>query len=91
MMVVSVSSDHLQIEFHPYVLDTALPILEIHKKYGIMLASYGGQTPVNRKTDGPVTPVLAAIVEKWERQGKPATQGQVLVKWMEARDAIIVT
>jgi hypothetical protein len=72
-------------------LDTALPILEIHKKYGITLASYGGQTPVTRKTDGPVTPVLAEIVEKWERQGKAATQGQVLVKWMEARDVIIVT
>jgi diketogulonate reductase-like aldo/keto reductase len=31
-----------QIEFHPYVLDTALPIMEVGKEHGIQTASYGG-------------------------------------------------
>lgn len=57
-----------QIEFHPYVLKAALPILDIHARYGIQLASYGGQTPVSRKRDGPVTPVLQAITKRMNEE-----------------------
>ncbi|CCA77561.1 related to oxidoreductase, aldo/keto reductase family, partial [Serendipita indica DSM 11827] len=55
-------------EFHPYVLKAALPILDIHARYGIQLASYGGQTPVSRKRDGPVTPVLQAITKRMNEE-----------------------
>lgn len=80
-----------QIEFHPYLLKYNLPILEIHKKYGITLASYGGQTPVTKK-DGPVTAELQRIAGALEIEtGKKVTPGQVLLKWLDAKEAIIVT
>lgn len=81
-----------QIEFHPYLLKYALPILEIHKKHNIVLASYGGQTPVTKKKDGPVTPELQRIAESLEsKTGKKVTPGQVLLKWLDAKEAIAVT
>jgi diketogulonate reductase-like aldo/keto reductase len=80
-----------QIEFHPYVLQYCLPILEIHQKHGILLASYGGQTPVVRKTDGPVNAVLDSIVGDWKKQGIEGTPNHVLLKWLEAKEAYAVT
>jgi len=81
-----------QIEFHPYLLKYNLPILEIHKKHNITLASYGGQTPVTKKKDGPVTAVLERIAGSLEStNGKKATPGQVLLKWLDAKEAIAVT
>ncbi|PVF98785.1 Aldo/keto reductase [Serendipita vermifera] len=80
-----------QIEFHPYVFQYCLPILEIHQKHGIRLASYGGQTPVSRKTDGPVNAVLDNIVEDWKQKGVDGTPNQVLLRWLDAKDAIVVT
>lgn len=80
-----------QIELHPYVLDTALPIMEIGKKHGIQIASYGGLTPVIRKTDGPATPVIEGIVKKWKDAGREATAGHTMLKWLDAKGAIAVT
>lgn len=81
-----------QLEFHPYVLKCALPILEIHKKHNIALASYGGQTPVTKKRDGPVTAELERIAGVLETEsGKKASPGQVLLKWLHAKEAIVVT
>jgi len=81
-----------QIEFHPYTLKSTLPILEIHKKYGITLASYGGQTPVTKKKDGPVTPEIERIAKDLSSQsGTKVTPGQVLFKWLESKEAIAVT
>jgi diketogulonate reductase-like aldo/keto reductase len=83
---------HLQLEFHPYVLKCALPILEIHKKHSISLASYGGQTPITKKKDGPVTAELERIAGMLEtKSGKKASPGQVLLKWLHAKEAIVVT
>lgn len=80
-----------QLEFHPYVLDTVVPIMKIGEKHGIKIASFGGLTPVIRKTDGPVTPVVDAIVKKWKDAGKEGTAGLVMLKWLDTKDAIAVT
>jgi len=81
-----------QIEFHPYTLKSTLPILEIHKKYGITLASFGGQTPLTKKKDGPVTPEIERIAKDLSSQsGTKVTPGQVLLKWLDAKEAIAVT
>lgn len=80
-----------QIELHPYVLDTTLPILEIGKKYGIQVASYGGLTPIIRMVDGPVRTIAESIVKKWRDAGKDVTVGLVMLKWLDAKGAIAVT
>lgn len=80
-----------QIELHPHVLDTTLPILEIGKKYGIQVASYGGLTPIIRMADGPVRAIAESIVKKWREARKDATVGHVMLKWLDAKGAIAVT
>ncbi|KAG8810144.1 hypothetical protein FRC17_003073 [Serendipita sp. 399] len=81
-----------QIELHPYVHKYALPILDIHRQYNIQLAAYGGQIPVTKKTNGPVTPVIQAIAEKLSAETKrEVNTNHVLLKWLDAKDAIVIT
>ncbi|KIJ35762.1 hypothetical protein M422DRAFT_261943 [Sphaerobolus stellatus SS14] len=81
-----------QIELHPYVLKATQPLLDFQNKHGIKTESYGGLIPVSTKTDGPLAPVLKEITsEVAKRHGSPVTEAQVLLKWLEARDIIIVT
>jgi len=81
-----------QIEFHSYVLKASQPLLDFHKKHGIMTESYGGLAPITKKADGPVTPVLKGIREVVEkRRGSPVTESQVLFKWLQAKGVVIMT
>ncbi|KAF9013966.1 NADP-dependent oxidoreductase domain-containing protein [Cyathus striatus] len=81
-----------QIELHPYVWKAAEPIVELCKDYGIVIASYGGQTPIVRAPDGPLGSVLPAIRDRLEKtRGAPVTLGQVLTKWLFSKNAIVVT
>lgn len=81
-----------QIEFHPYVWKAAEPIAKICQEHGIVIESYGGLTPIVRVQDGPLDPVLASICERLERTcGHPVTTGQVLTKWILAKNAVVVT
>ena len=47
---------------------------------------------MSRKRDGPVTAVLQEIAKRISEEGKtPVSEGQVLLKWLDAKDAIAVT
>jgi hypothetical protein len=65
--------------------------MEVGKEHGIQTASYGGLTPVVRKADGPVTHVVDGILKRWKKEGKEGTAGLILLKWLDAKDAIAVT
>ncbi|KAG6814540.1 hypothetical protein H0H92_000067 [Tricholoma furcatifolium] len=81
-----------QIELHPYVWKAAEPIVKFSQEKGIVIASYGGQTPVARVPEGPVTATLGRIRERLEKaHGQPVTTGQVLSKWLIQKGAIVVT
>lgn len=78
-----------QIEFHVYLLDATRELLEYSAKKGIVTASYGGLTPLFRKTGGPVDDVLKDIQAR--HAGGKATQGQLLIKWLIQKGIIAVT
>ncbi|KAG6854745.1 hypothetical protein C0991_002459 [Blastosporella zonata] len=81
-----------QIELHPYVWNAAEPIVNLCKEHGIVVASYGGLTPVARVPGGPVDEHLARIRERLEKtSGQTVTAGQVLSKWLIQKGAIVVT
>ncbi|KAF8643758.1 hypothetical protein AX16_008777 [Volvariella volvacea WC 439] len=81
-----------QIELHPYVWKAAHPIVDYCKEHGILVASYGGQTPLVRAGGGPLDPCLPAIRARLEKvRGKPVALGQVLSKWILQKGSIIVT
>ncbi|EJT96802.1 Aldo/keto reductase [Dacryopinax primogenitus] len=75
-----------QIELHPYVYKQLLPLLKFQSEHGILTESFGGLTPVTKKTDGPVTPVLSELANKLG-----GTETQVLMKWLEQKGIIAVT
>lgn len=81
-----------QIELHPYVWKAAEPVVKFSQEHGIVIASFGGQSPVARAAGGPVDSVLEAIRQRLEGATQhPVTLGQVLIKWLRAKDAIVVT
>jgi len=81
-----------QIEFHPYVYKAAEPIHKFCQEHGIFIESYGGLTPIVRVKDGPLDPVLASIRERLEKtRGQTVSTGQVLTKWILAKNAVAVT
>jgi len=81
-----------QIEYHAYTAKSALPLLEFHKKHNIITAAYGGLTPVARYQGGPVDAPLAKIRERLAKDsGKKVTDGQVCLKWLEAKGIVAVT
>ncbi|KAG6907425.1 hypothetical protein DXG01_008997 [Tephrocybe rancida] len=81
-----------KIELHPYVWKAAEPIVNLSKEKGIVIASYGGQTPVARVPDGPVDEVLVRLRERLTKTyGQPVTSGQVLSKWLIQKGVIVVT
>ncbi|KAF8812139.1 Aldo/keto reductase [Phlegmacium glaucopus] len=70
----------------------AEPITKLCQEHGIVIASYGGLTPIVRVQDGPLNPVLASIRERLEKtRGHTVTTGQVLTKWILAKNAVVVT
>ena len=81
-----------QIELHPYVWKAAQPIVELCEKHGIIIASYGGATPLARVPNGPLKDVLPTIRARLEQtRGGPVTEGQVLSKWILQKGAIVIT
>jgi diketogulonate reductase-like aldo/keto reductase len=68
------------------------PLLEFQQKHGIETESYGGLSPLTQCPDGPLTPVLKNITEAVaKRRGKPVTETQILLKWLQKKQIIIVT
>jgi diketogulonate reductase-like aldo/keto reductase len=76
-----------QIEFHPLVLKTAEPLLELHKKHGIVTANYGGLGTLSWGKGTDVDGVVSKIAKETDR-----TEGQVLIKWLlQTHGGIAVT
>ncbi|EJT96810.1 Aldo/keto reductase [Dacryopinax primogenitus] len=75
-----------QLEFHPYDYAQLLPVLKLQKEHGILTESYGGLTPLTKKTDGPVNSVLKELAAKIG-----GTETQVLMKWLEQKGVVAVT
>ncbi|THH17240.1 hypothetical protein EW146_g3539 [Bondarzewia mesenterica] len=81
-----------QLEYHPYVFKASIPLLEFHKKHGIVTESYGGQSPVFRSKGGPVDPVLISIAERLSKTtGKTVQEGHVLMLWQRYKGIVFVT
>lgn len=81
-----------QIEFHPYITSVHDPILAFCKEHNIVVASYGGLTPIFRVPDGPVTPVLEDIRQRLEKtRGAPVSSGQVLMRWLMQQEIVVIT
>jgi len=81
-----------QIEFHPYVLSVAEPLLEFHKKHDIQTLSFGGLVPISRKAGGPLEGVLPTIAARLSKDaGKEVNEGQILIKWILAKDVLPIT
>lgn len=84
--------DNFQIEFNPYLLKATEPLLALHKKYSILTVSYGGLVPLSRKTGGPLDDIIPTIRERLSKDtGKQVSDGQVLLKWLKAHDALPIT
>ena len=82
----------MQIEFHPYVLKAALPIVEMCKKHNIVVASYAGLTPITQAKGGPLDSVLEQVRQRLEEtRGCAVSSGQVLLKWVNQQGIIAVT
>lgn len=89
-----------QVEFHPYVLAHLQPVLDIHKKHGIVTAAYGPLTPLlghRHPTGGPIKPVLARIAQRInsEEAGKGLPSGfevdEIAVLLLWTRDSGVIT
>lgn len=81
-----------QIRFHPGLYASLKPLLEYQKQYDIKVQSYGGLTPIRKPTGGPLNVVLTSLSESLsKRSGVPVNEGQVLLKWLQAKDVIIIT
>jgi diketogulonate reductase-like aldo/keto reductase len=88
----NIPSHLTQIELHPYVWKAAEPIVRLSQKHGIIIASYGGQTPVARVPEGPLDHVLSRIQSRLqETSGISITTGQILTKWLLQKGAVVVT
>ncbi|EIW69720.1 hypothetical protein TREMEDRAFT_29854 [Tremella mesenterica DSM 1558] len=82
-----------QLEYHPYVITHLEPLLEAHEKYGIVIESYGGLSPVLRHpTGGPIKPVLSKIASKLSTEsGTTVDETQVSLLWQVCRGIVAVT
>ncbi|KAK0240041.1 NADP-dependent oxidoreductase domain-containing protein [Armillaria nabsnona] len=75
-----------QIEFHPYVYKAAKPIYKFSQEHKILVASYGGLTPIVRAPGGPLDPVVAAIADRLQ-----ISSSQVYTKWLIQKGILVVT
>jgi len=81
-----------QIEYHPYLLTHLAPVLEIHKKHGIVTAAYGPLSPILRHPDGgPIKPILERIAKRLSAEtGEDVDAAAVLLLWTRAMDVVAI-
>ncbi|KAG2134087.1 NADP-dependent oxidoreductase domain-containing protein [Suillus clintonianus] len=81
-----------QLEVHPYMWDCLQPVMAFHKEHGIITSSFGGLSPLFRAPGGPLDPLIERIRARLEAtRGKPVTSSQVLTKWLQQHDIVVVT
>ncbi|KAK0459824.1 NADP-dependent oxidoreductase domain-containing protein [Desarmillaria tabescens] len=84
--VIEVATILPAIEFHPYVFKAAEPIYKYALEHKILIASYGGLTPIVRAPGGPVDPVVNGIAERLK-----ISPSQVYTKWLLQKGILVVT
>ncbi|KAL5632410.1 hypothetical protein ACGC1H_005388 [Rhizoctonia solani] len=79
-----------QIRFHPYDYHAhaLADLLDFANKHGIRIESYSGLAPITKLSGGPVDQVVEGIAK---RLGPQVTPAQVLMNWIRAKGAVIVT
>jgi len=81
-----------QIEYHAYIQEATRATIELDQKHGIITAAYGSLTPITKRKGGPVDVVLEAIKKRLAKDsGKTVTEGQVILKWLDAKQIVAVT
>ncbi|KAG8872763.1 hypothetical protein FRB97_007359 [Tulasnella sp. 331] len=80
------------IEYSPYVMEAARPILALQEKHGILTVSYGGLTPLHKFKGGPIDPILSTIRERYSKDhGIDISEEQILTKWTLAKGVLPIT
>ncbi|GAA5829088.1 hypothetical protein JCM3766R1_003930 [Sporobolomyces carnicolor] len=82
-----------QLEYHPYVLTSLDPVLEIQREHGIVTEAYGPLSPLLRhKTGGPIKPILERIAKRISSEtGKDVDAAAALLLWTRAKGVVAVT
>ncbi|KAH8113583.1 Aldo/keto reductase [Phellopilus nigrolimitatus] len=87
-----------QIEYHPFLARRLAPLIAYHRAHNIRTASYGGLTPILpsrsggsdnadlQAARGRISQTLDALAA-----AHSATQGQVLLKWLQSEGVIAAT
>ncbi|GLB40902.1 putative aldo keto reductase [Lyophyllum shimeji] len=75
-----------QIMLHPYVYATQKPIMEYGAKHGIVTEGYSPLIPITQLPGGPLDEPLKTIAKRLS-----ATSDQVLLAWVKAKGAVVVT
>jgi len=92
-IAIHISDRIPEIEYHPYVLAHLDPVMDLHKKYNIVVQSYGPLSPVVRHpTGGTLKPVLKRIAERLSKDsGKEVDESGVLLLWTMQKGAVALT
>ncbi|KAK4053835.1 hypothetical protein OIV83_001491 [Microbotryomycetes sp. JL201] len=82
-----------QISIYPYIYHRALPVIEFCQRQSIVLEAYEVASSVARESerDGPLDPVIDAIMSSLASSGQQASAGQVLLAWSRAKGFVTVT
>jgi diketogulonate reductase-like aldo/keto reductase len=83
-----------QIEYHAYLLGSTRETVEFCVEKGIVVAAYGGLSPIIRSQDDDES--LRAVLAKLASSQKYTdaggiTEGQLLIKWLHAKGMVAVT
>lgn len=91
-MTCGANPGYIKIRFNPNLYNSRKPLLEFQEKYGIKVESFGGLAPIRNQTGGPLDALLKNTSDALsKRYGAQVTEGQVLLKWLQAKNVIIIT
>lgn len=89
-----------KIEYHPFVHNNLIPLLNLHAKHGIVTAFYGGLSPIiperaGRSHKAPARAKLSGVLDRMAAartgEGIVASRIQMLLNWLQYQDVIVVT
>lgn len=76
----------LQVEMHPYCYNQRPGIVEFAKAHGAQVVAYGSLTPILKVPDGPLTPILEQLANKYNK-----TKAQILLRWIFQNGVVPLT
>ncbi|KAG8926434.1 hypothetical protein FRC01_008870 [Tulasnella sp. 417] len=75
-----------QVQLNPYTLAEQQPVIDLCKKHGIVIEAYSPLAPITRYPGGPVDEPVRKAAARLN-----ATPVQVLLAWVRAKGAVVVT